>query len=301
MTAAAPAISESGMPGGASPGGKGRPPAEAPAFLAPRSAPGGEVADHLPWPLVPPAGVRELLAAGGAAFEAAAEALVSPREPGRRAVAVEMVRNLVRHARAAGLGETKTAVALALLATAHAEAVALWLSSEQSLELLVEAVMRHSVQRPPASVAVFQLAEARGLVDFFISGYYRHSHLYQHAFRKAIVANVRQARPFEFQSPPVPAPLVEAEEERPPEPSGSDAEGDGAGGAAGEGAGTGEEVGTVSAAELEAAERALPPEMVGHIHRLLDQQLGSLRDEVGQRLEDAEQGLKNQLSGQGGQ
>ena len=115
------------------------------------------------------------------------------------------------------------------------------------------------------------------------------------------MANVRQARPFEFQSPPVPAPLVEAEEERPPEPSGSDAEGDGAGGAAGEGAGTGEEVGTVSAAELEAAERALPPEMVGHIHRLLDQQLGSLRDEVGQRLEDAEQGLKNQLSGQGGQ
>ena len=296
MTAAAPAISESGMPGTPSGGGGG---AEAPAFMAPRSAPGGEVAAHLPWPLVPPAEVRGLLGSGGAAFEAAVEALVLPKERGRRLVAVEMVRNLVRHARTAGLGDTKTSVALALQSIAHAEAVALWLSSEQSLERLVESVMRHSVQRPPASVAVFQLAEARALVDFFISGYYRHFHLYQHAFRKAIVANVSQARPFAYQIPPVPPPLMDAEEERQPEPSPSEGDAESIGGVDGGGTGSGEGAGPVTAADLEAAERALPPETVEHIHRLLDQKMGNLREEVSRRLEDAGQNLQARISGDG--
>ena len=55
----------------------------------------------------------------------------------------------------------------------------------------------------------------------------------------------------------------------------------------------------VTAADLEAAERALPPETVEHIHRLLDQKMGSLHEEVSRRLEDAGQNLQARFSGDG--
>ena len=83
------------------------------------------------------------------------------------------------------------------------------------------------------------------------------------------------------------------EEKRQSETRASEAEVENTGPVDGESTYGVEGAGSVSAEELEAAERAIPPEMVNHIHRLLDQQQRGLREEFVQRMEDTEQGLKN--------
>ena len=89
------------------------------------------------------------------------------------------------------------------------------LTVENSLSLLKDLLLKHSVHRPPYSVGVFTLKELQLVTDYMVQSYYKHYNLYQFVYVKEFCMTATQVHPsdgIEVPSLPV-APLSEAETE----------------------------------------------------------------------------------------
>lgn len=83
------------------------------------------------------------------------------------------------------------------------------LSSAETFELLRELLLRHSVARPPKSIAVFSANDLKVLTDYVVNTFFRHYKLYQYVFVTHRSLNLR-TRPHRFipRIPP-PHPMLE--------------------------------------------------------------------------------------------
>ena len=277
--------------------------------MAPEAGPGA-----LPLPLwgelAPPA-ARALLEAGEEgeleeALEAlvrapAAEAAGAPaggNADGRAAVAKELLRNVVMFCKAEGFDAEKAAVALKVTADAHREAAMHHLNSLASLDQLMDSVMKYSIQRPPISIGLYQLAEAKKLIGFLIGSYYKHFHMYQYVYRSNLEATVAQVGPIELpELPALPAlgtarlaAEVEAEKAAAEQAAREQEEAEKRAAA---------EPKPPSPEEVAAAEAALSPELLALVQGHLDKEMERLKQElpVSKELQDAQARLEALAAG----
>ena len=108
--------------------------------------------------------------------------------------------------------EEKASCFLSIAKRVHDASVEQMLTVENSLKLLKDLLLKHSVHRPPYSVGVFTLKELQLLTDYMTQTYYKHYDLYQFASVKEFCMTVTQTHPTDgIQTPSLPvAPLSEA-------------------------------------------------------------------------------------------
>ena len=83
-------------------------------------------------------------------------------------------------------------------------------SMDASFDEFKRLLLRHSVDRSPVSVQVFERAQVPGLVDNMTDTYYRHFRMYQYIFAKQETLHLEQHALFDLETVPVNiAPLSE--------------------------------------------------------------------------------------------
>ncbi|UPR02499.1 hypothetical protein HOP50_10g58250 [Chloropicon primus] len=94
----------------------------------------------------------------------------------------------------------------------HDSSVDQVLTVENSLSLLKDLLLKHSVHRPPYSVGVFTLKELQLITEYMIETYYKHYNLYQFVYVKEFCMTAMQTHPCDsIETPQLPlTPLVEA-------------------------------------------------------------------------------------------
>lgn len=266
------------------------------------------------WGAVEPPAARALLEAGDegeleGALEAlvrapAAEAAGAPaggNAEGRAAVAKELLRNVVNFCKAEGFDAEKAAVALKVTADAHREVAMHHLNSLTSLDRLMDSLMKYSIQRPPISVGVFQLAEAQKLIAFLIGSYYKHFHMYQYVYRSNLEATLDQVGPIELPSIPALPALATARLAAEVEAEKATAEQAAREQAAKEEAEkrAAAEPKPPSPEEVAAAEAALSPELLALVQGHLEKEMDRLKQElpVSKELQDAQARLEALAAG----
>ena len=103
-------------------------------------------------------------------------------QPERQAVLLEFYGNLLRYAREQGFSAEKTSTLFSLMKRTHGEMVDAHLTANSCFEFLKALLLAHSVQRPPYSVGIFTLNEARLLTTYALDNYFRHFSLFRFGF-----------------------------------------------------------------------------------------------------------------------
>lgn len=70
-----------------------------------------------------------------------------------------------------------------------------------SYEYFQQALMKHCVERPPASVQVFDERQAEAILDYAVESYFRHFKLYRYIFGTIVRLELRQVLPNEVEEP----------------------------------------------------------------------------------------------------
>jgi hypothetical protein len=63
---------------------------------------------------------------------------------------------------------------------------------EKSFAYFQQLLLKHSVERPPHSVAIFKPADVEGVVDFALQSYFRNYDLYSYVFGTQTKVTIRQ-------------------------------------------------------------------------------------------------------------
>eukprot|EP01032_Pedospumella_encystans_P013620 gene13620-15670_t len=62
----------------------------------------------------------------------------------------------------------------------------------QSFQRFQDLLMRHSVERPPKSVQIFESVDVERIVDYVLNSYYRNYSLYMYVFGVQTIVTVKQ-------------------------------------------------------------------------------------------------------------
>lgn len=103
----------------------------------------------------------------------------------------------------------KTSCFLSIMKLVFQAMIDEWLSSAMTFDLLRMQLLRHSVPRPPWSIAVFSANDLQVLTDYVVNTFFRHFKLYQYVYvpHRQLHLRSRAAR-FVSRIPP-PHPLTE--------------------------------------------------------------------------------------------
>ena len=85
-----------------------------------------------------------------------------------------------------------------------------------SFERFKNLLLKHSVQRPPHSVAIFNTDDVGKITDYIANSYYRHFHLYKFIFTKRSVVQLQQHQSCAISQVRLARPLAEGMEHLPP-------------------------------------------------------------------------------------
>ena len=55
------------------------------------------------------------------------------------------------------------------------------LTEDESFEMFKELLLRHAIQRPPHSLAIFNLQDVKDIDEFALDTFYRHYDMYKYA------------------------------------------------------------------------------------------------------------------------
>ena len=59
-------------------------------------------------------------------------------------------------------------------------------NQEETMKLLQDLMVKHCVERPPYSSAVFSLAQVKDITEYILTTYFKHFKLYKYAFTKQV-------------------------------------------------------------------------------------------------------------------
>lgn len=129
----------------------------------------------------------------------------------RQAIQLDLMTHTLDQAQAWQLSDAKTSALFSIVKHVHQQAVQQRLVIDRSFTQFKDVLLRHSVQRPPFSLGIFNLEEARQITDWMLITYFTHFKLYQYAFTSRITMNVTAYHPSDcVELPPSLPPLVEA-------------------------------------------------------------------------------------------
>lgn len=106
----------------------------------------------------------------------------------RRAILLDLISKIYNFCKHAQLSATKTSTLLSItkaLNTACCELHGPGIPLKKAFGLFRTILLRHSVERPPFSTAVFSYTDVTAISDFFLRSYFRHLKLYQYVFGMA--------------------------------------------------------------------------------------------------------------------
>eukprot|EP00698_Gefionella_okellyi_P006271 TRINITY_DN15657_c0_g1_i1.p1 TRINITY_DN15657_c0_g1~~TRINITY_DN15657_c0_g1_i1.p1 ORF type:complete len:271 (+),score=44.44 TRINITY_DN15657_c0_g1_i1:52-864(+) len=114
----------------------------------------------------------------------------------------------------------KTSALFSIVKTTHDTSIEQFLSPDHSHGYFKDLLVRHCVQRPPYSVALYSVEEAKLITDYITDTYYRHYKLYQYMFARKRELTVTQTDLVPLSVAPKLPPLAEAQPwTEPPPPS----------------------------------------------------------------------------------
>lgn len=120
----------------------------------------------------------------------------------RERILLDLYVSALHHCREAAMTPEKTSTFVSIVKANHAKAVEdlkppsnSGLTVEKSFAYFQELMVAHSAHRPPYSVGIFTVAEAKALTEWTLATYYRHYKLYQYAFTKRVTLDVATDEP----------------------------------------------------------------------------------------------------------
>jgi len=116
------------------------------------------------------------------AFLTAASEL--PSDPELAGITLDLYHYTLQFAQRQRFTADKVSVLYSIVKETHDVAMAQFLPARKAYEHFRELLLMHSVQRPPFSVGLFTLSDAKAITDFLSAGYFRHYLLYKYAFTK---------------------------------------------------------------------------------------------------------------------
>lgn len=111
-------------------------------------------------------------------------ASVLPDDPELAAITLDLYHYTMQFARRKGFTADKVSALYSIAKETHDSSMANFWPARRSFEHFKELLLMHSVQRPPYSIGLFALSDARAITDFFSAGYFRHYMLYKYAFTR---------------------------------------------------------------------------------------------------------------------
>mmetsp|Transcript_27697 Transcript_27697/g.54098 ORF Transcript_27697/g.54098 Transcript_27697/m.54098 type:complete len:268 (+) Transcript_27697:87-890(+) len=105
-----------------------------------------------------------------------------PADPELAAITLDMYHYTMQFAQRRGFTADKVSVLYSMVKETHEAAMAKFLPARKAFEHFRELLLLHSVQRPPFSVGLFTMGDAKAITDFLSAGYLRHYMLYKYAF-----------------------------------------------------------------------------------------------------------------------
>lgn len=132
--------------------------------------------------------------------------------------------------REVGWGPEKTSTFFSIVKATHEETISTpFYNLKPVFEVFKDLLLKHSVQRPPWSVAVFDLGDVKTATQWMSTTYFRHFKLYKATFTDKQVMNIKPGE-IHFDTPPATLPpLAEGEMQEEPEPETSAESGEGIG------------------------------------------------------------------------
>ena len=100
------------------------------------------------------------------------------------AITLDLYQYAMQFAQRRGFTADKVSALYSLAKETHESSMNNFWPARRSFEHFKELLLMHSVQRPPYSVGLYTLSDARAITDFFSAGYFRHYMLYKYAFTK---------------------------------------------------------------------------------------------------------------------
>lgn len=138
------------------------------------------------WSDLKPEHLAQLDAAGSseAVQTVLAEVLNVADEPSPigQQVLLEFYTHLISFANEAGFSTEKTSTFFSLMKRTHDEMVETFMPANQTYEYFKALLLQHSVQRPPHSVGIFGLNDAKAITSYALEHYFRMFQLYRYAF-----------------------------------------------------------------------------------------------------------------------
>jgi hypothetical protein len=103
----------------------------------------------------------------------------------RREVFLDMCTNLLNFCRKSKFSAERTSTLLSLIFVTHThccETPGSLVTVEEGYAFFEKHLLRHSVERPPFSIAVFSYHDLKKICDYVVNSYFRHLKLYQYVF-----------------------------------------------------------------------------------------------------------------------
>mmetsp|Transcript_1508 Transcript_1508/g.3812 ORF Transcript_1508/g.3812 Transcript_1508/m.3812 type:complete len:270 (+) Transcript_1508:70-879(+) len=107
-----------------------------------------------------------------------------PSDPELAGITLDLYHYTLQFAQRKGFTADKVSVLYSIVKETHDVAMAEFLPARKAYEHFRELLLLHSVQRPPFSVGLFTLSDAKAITDFLSAGYFRHYLLYKYAFTR---------------------------------------------------------------------------------------------------------------------
>ncbi|KAL3143342.1 hypothetical protein ABBQ38_002177 [Trebouxia sp. C0009 RCD-2024] len=117
------------------------------------------------------------------------------RTDSQQGIELDLYVQTLRQGKGMSLTDKQVSALFSLVKTVHTQAVLQRLTIDKSFDCFKQALLRHSVHRPPYSLGLFTLVQAQAITQWFLRTYYMHYKLYQYAFTNRVSCNVSSAHP----------------------------------------------------------------------------------------------------------
>ena len=100
----------------------------------------------------------------------------------QREALLDLLYHALRFARSHGMTAEKQSTLISIVHRLHSEAMKSKAPAKDAFVILEDLLIGHSVHRPPYSAAVFAVDDAKAIIDYLLTTYFRHYKLYLYAF-----------------------------------------------------------------------------------------------------------------------
>mmetsp|Transcript_44370 Transcript_44370/g.73953 ORF Transcript_44370/g.73953 Transcript_44370/m.73953 type:complete len:276 (+) Transcript_44370:252-1079(+) len=214
----------------------------------------------------------------------------------RQGILLDLYLGVLRFATSLALDPERMSTLFSLVKVNHFKAVKEHLTLEKSFAYFKKLLLEHSVQRPPYSVSLFSFQAVKDITDWVIDTYYRHYKLYQYAFTERFTLDVKETSIL-VETPPTLVPLADAlnsrkwaehEEELARQAAEQHAQEQADAEAAAEAARL--------AALDEEYQNAIPDEISARVHKVLEEKMALLKEEMEAQFKQQEENLLEKIS-----